>query len=84
LGLWQPDQGFEYALTRGGFNSESYIKFMDWIAKRAAQTLAQRGRITVAVEDNGSLHTSLLGSSSQKTIQRKSQKGRRAKPRLGF
>jgi len=60
LGLWQPDQGFEYALTRGGFNSESYIKFMDWIAKRAAQTLAQTGRITVAVEDNGSLHTSLL------------------------
>jgi hypothetical protein len=60
LGLWQPDQSFEYALTQGGFNSESYIKFMDWTAKRAAQTLVQTGRITVTVEDNGSLHTSLL------------------------
>lgn len=60
LGLWQPGQGFEYALAQGGFNSESYIKVMDWVALKAAQTLAQTGRITVVVQDNGSLHTSLL------------------------
>ncbi len=33
---------------------------IDWIALKAAQTLAQTGRFTVVVQDNGSLHTSLL------------------------
>jgi putative transposase len=60
LGLWQPGKGFEYALAQGGFNSQSYIKVMDWVAEKAVQTLAQTGRITVIVKDNGSLHTSLL------------------------
>lgn len=60
LGLWQPGERFEYALSQGGFKGESYIKVMDWIAHKAAQTLAQTGRLTVVVQDNGSLHTSLL------------------------
>ena len=30
------------------------------MALKAAQTLAQTGRLTVVVQDNGSLHTSLL------------------------
>ena len=60
LGLWQPGKRFEYALAQGGFKSESYIKVMDWMALKAAQTLAQTGRLTVVVQDNGSLHTSLL------------------------
>jgi hypothetical protein len=60
LGLWQPGQGFEYALAQGGFNGKSYIKVMDWVAQKAEQTLTQTGRITVVVQDNGSLHTSLL------------------------
>lgn len=60
LGLWQPGQSFEYALAQGGFNSQSYIKFMDWVAQRASITLAETGRITVAIKDNGSLHTSVL------------------------
>lgn len=58
LGLWQPEEGFEYALAQGGFKGESYIKVMDWVAEKAAQTLAQTGCITVVVQDNGSLHTS--------------------------
>jgi DDE superfamily endonuclease len=29
-----------------------------WIAAKASETLAQTGRITVVVQDNGSLHTS--------------------------
>lgn len=58
LGLWQPDQSFEYALALGGFKSESYIKVMNWIAGKAEKTLAQTGRFTVIVQDNGSLHTS--------------------------
>ena len=40
LGLWQPGERFEYALSQGGFKGESYIKVMDWIAHKAAQTLA--------------------------------------------
>jgi hypothetical protein len=60
LGLWQPNRSFEYALAQGGFDSRSYIQVMDWVAQRAAQTLATTGRLTVVVQDNGSLHTSQL------------------------
>ncbi len=60
LGLWQPGERFEYALAQGGFKSDSYIKVMDWIAKKAATTLAETGRFTVVAQDNGSLHTSQL------------------------
>lgn len=56
LGLWQPDQQFEYALAQGGFDGESYIKVMDWIAQRAALTRAETDRLTVVVQDNGSIH----------------------------
>lgn len=60
LGLWQPGEQFEYALAQGGFNSQSYIKVIDWVANKAAQTLALTGRLTVVVQDNGSLHTSKI------------------------
>jgi putative transposase len=60
LGLWQPGERFEYALDQGGFKGKSYTKVMDWIADNAAQTLAKTGRIAVVVQDNGSLHTTLL------------------------
>ena len=60
LGVWQPDKSFEYALACGSFNSSSYIKVMDWVAQQAFQTLTQTGRMTVIVQDNGSLHTSAL------------------------
>ncbi len=56
LGLWQPGQQFEYALAQGGFNGESYIKVIDWIAEKAASTLVQTGRLTVVVQDNSSIH----------------------------
>jgi len=55
LGLWQPDEGFEYALACGSFNSSSYITVMDWVADKAAKTLAQTERLTVVVQDNGSV-----------------------------
>lgn len=60
LGLWQPGQGFEYALAQGGFQGDSYIKVLDAVAQKAARTLADTGRITVVVQDNGSLHRSQL------------------------
>lgn len=60
LGLWQPDEQFEYALVQGGFNGESYLKVMDWVAQKAALTLEQTGRLTVVVQDNSSIHTRQL------------------------
>ena len=33
---------------------------MDWVAQKAAQTLAATGRLTVVVQDNGPLHKSHL------------------------
>ncbi len=60
LGLWQPGQQFESALTPGGFKSERSLEVMEWIAAKAAGTLAQTGRLTVVVQDNGSLHQSRL------------------------
>jgi transposase len=60
LGLWQEGKSFEYALAQGGFKDKNYIKVMDWVADKASQTLAQTGRITVVVHDNGGLHKSHL------------------------
>jgi hypothetical protein len=58
LGLWEEGKGFEYGLVKGGFNSNSYIQVMNWVAEKAAKTLATTGKITVVVQDNGSLHKS--------------------------
>lgn len=58
LGLWTPQVGFEYALIQGGFLSQRYIQVMDWVANIAQQTLNATGRITVVIQDNGSLHIS--------------------------
>jgi putative transposase len=60
LGVWQPDETFEYALAVGSFRGPSYTKVMDWLADKAAVTLAQTGRLTVLVQDNGPLHLSAL------------------------
>jgi putative transposase len=60
LGLWQPGEAFEYGLSKGGFTSQRYIELMDGVAERAAQTFAATGRITVVVQDNGSLHKSKI------------------------
>ncbi len=72
LGLWQPEEGFEYALACGSFKSSSYITVMDWVADKAAKTLAQTERLTVVVQDNGSLHTSQV---TQQQWQRWQKKG---------
>ena len=58
LGLWEEGKGFEYGLVKGGFKSQTYIEVMNWVAKKAAKTLAETGKITVVVQDNGSLHKS--------------------------
>jgi putative transposase len=60
LGFWEPQVSFEYGLAIGSFKGSSYIRLMDWQAQKAAHRLAQRGQITVIVQDNGSLHTCKL------------------------
>ena len=57
-GAWQPGISFEYGLALGSFKADSYIRLMDWEAQQAADNLKQTGKITVFVQDNGSLHTS--------------------------
>ena len=56
LGLWEEGKGFEYGLVKGGFKSDRYIEVMNWVAQKAAQTLATTGKITVVVQDNGLWH----------------------------
>lgn len=60
LGLWQPDKSFKYALACGSFKSKSYIKVIDWLAEQTSETFRTTGRMTVVVQDNGSLHKSQL------------------------
>lgn len=50
----------DYALVQGSFNKERYVKVMNWLAQKSEQTLEKTGRITVTVQDNGSVHTSHL------------------------
>ncbi|MDI9638004.1 hypothetical protein QM565_19965 [Geitlerinema splendidum] len=30
LGIWQPQQRFDYGLVMRGFNSQRFLKLMDW------------------------------------------------------
>lgn len=60
LGLWEPGKGFEYGLTQGGFNSLSYIKLMNWVANKVEKTFRETGKMTYVVQDNGSLHKSMI------------------------
>lgn len=59
LGLLEPEVSFEYGLAVGGFNSASYIRLLDCLAELAAVRLGKTGQITVVVQDNGPIHTSL-------------------------
>lgn len=58
LGVWDPNESFDYALTLGGFDGESYIEVMDWLATKAAQDFAATGQLTFIVQDNCSIHKS--------------------------
>ena len=58
LGLWAPDESFDYALVMGGFNGERYLEVMDWIAAKANATFTRTGILTFVVQDNCSIHKS--------------------------
>lgn len=59
-GLLEPGRSFEYGLFLKSFNSDSYIKLMNWQASLAEQRLKETGKITVVVQDQGSPHISKL------------------------
>ena len=71
LGLWEPGKGFEYGLTQGGFKSLSYIELMNWIADIAEIDFNETGRMTVVVQDNGSIHKSKVTQSHWKQWEEK-------------
>lgn len=60
LGLWEPGRSFEYGLVVGGFNSQRYLKLMNWQAEHAAHRLASTGQLTVIIQDGASSHKSKL------------------------
>lgn len=59
-GLLEPGKTFEYGLALKSFKSNSYIKLMDWQASQAEERLKETGKITVIVQDQGSIHISHL------------------------
>lgn len=63
LGLQALGLSFEYGLKIGSFKRDSYIKLLDWQATQAAQRLADTGQITVIVQDNHPIHTSMAAKS---------------------
>ena len=59
LGVWSPDECFDYALVTGGYNAERYIKVMEQIAAKAAEEWTDKARVTFVIQDNCSIHRSL-------------------------
>lgn len=62
-GLLEVGKSFEYGLALKSFRSESYIKLMDWQATQAKERWEKTGKLTVVVQDQGSIHISKLTKS---------------------
>ena len=60
LGIWDPDESFDYALVVGGFNGERYLEVMNWMAQKAAKTYAATQKLTFIVQDNCTIHKSKI------------------------
>ena len=58
LGVWDPNESFDYALCVGGFNGERYLEMMNWLAEKAAKTYAETKQLTFIVQDNCTIHKS--------------------------
>lgn len=58
LGVWDPNESFDYTVVVGGFNSERYLQMMDWLAIKAAHNFEATGQLTFIVQDNCSIHKS--------------------------
>ncbi len=60
LGVWNPNESFDYALCVGGFNGERSLEVMNWLASKAAKTYAETKQLTFIVQDNCTIHKSKL------------------------
>jgi len=58
--LLEVGKTFEYGLALKSFKSENYIRLINWQADQAEERLKKTGKITVIVQDQGSIHTSKL------------------------
>lgn len=65
LGIWQPQKQFDYALMVGGLKTSTFLKLMDWQARKAQQQFEKTGQLTVIVLDNASVHRSKLTQQQQ-------------------
>ena len=65
-GLLEPNKSFKYGLALKSFNSESFIKLINWQAEEASERLKNTGQITVIVQDPGPIHKSKLTRSQYK------------------
>ena len=59
MGLWEPNQKLEYGMIGCSFKTNRYIQFLDAQAQKAMKRLFETGMLTVIVNDNASIHTSL-------------------------
>jgi putative transposase len=57
-GLLELGKSWDYGLAIKSFKSESYIKLLDWQARKAEKRLKETGQITVIIEDQASIHRS--------------------------
>ncbi|MBD3887158.1 transposase [Phormidium tenue FACHB-886] len=64
LGIWQPQQRFDYALMVGTLKSRPFLKRMDWQASKAQAQFHFTGQLMVIVLDNASVHRSQLSRSA--------------------
>ncbi len=65
-GLLEQNKSFKYGLAFKSFDSETYIKLLDWQASEAEKRLKKTGKITVIVQDQGPSHKSKLTRSQYK------------------
>lgn len=58
LGFWQPQERFDYGMVVGGFNTERYLRLLEWQVERAKAHWQSTGQITVIIQDGASFHRS--------------------------
>ena len=63
-GLLEVGKSLDYGLALKSFRSDSYIKLMNWQADQAKERFKTTGKITVIVQDQGSIHISKFTKSN--------------------
>lgn len=72
LGIYEPGNSLNYALSIGSFQQETWIKILEKEAEEAQEYRAKTGRDTIIVLDNYSVHRSHQVREREKAWQEKS------------